>query len=117
MSETVRARVIKNVDDVSDVMVHIDPEDDEEYPPGTHLPSRKRLRAELDACWAEVPGADRIERLTLHYLAGRVHIEARVRASQVDDIDPQALGAALREAASVLPVVGEVSLVVVHDVS
>jgi cation diffusion facilitator family transporter len=76
ISEIVRARVINLIDEVSDVMVHIDPEDDEDTPaPSTRLPLRSVMRERLQQCWQPIPAAARIEDLTLHYLDGKVSVE------------------------------------------
>ena len=75
ISETVRARVIREVDEVAEVMVHIDPEDDEQVAPGRHLPLRREMLARLRELWAGIPAAGRIRRVDLHYLDGRVQVE------------------------------------------
>lgn len=78
ISETVRARVIREIDEVQDVLVHIDPEDDETTPVGTHLPSRHELLEQLQAHWKKIPAASDIERVTLHYLDGKVSVDVFV---------------------------------------
>ncbi len=75
ISETVRARLIEEIEEVSDVMVHIDPEDDEAAVSTASLPLRETVRRRLDACFADLDAAKRIERLTLHYYGGKMHVE------------------------------------------
>ncbi|MCP5151445.1 MAG: cation transporter [Ectothiorhodospiraceae bacterium] len=78
ISETVRGRLIRRIEDVEDVTVHIDPEDDEHVAPGRHLALRRELLERLQAMWQSVDGADRIKRVNLHYLNGRVHVEVEL---------------------------------------
>lgn len=77
ISETVRERVIDEIDEVADVMVHIDPEDDETAAPNVGLPLRGDLLRQLRQAWTGLPGAQQIrdEDVTLHYLDGRILVE------------------------------------------
>jgi cation diffusion facilitator family transporter len=76
ISETVRAQVIQEIDEVADVMVHIDPEDDEVVAKSMHLPLRQVIlnRLKVEASAIEGMMAIRDEDITLHYLDGRIHI-------------------------------------------
>ena len=78
VSETVRARVIKEIEEVADVMVHIDPENDEVTPPNTGLPLRQELMAKLEDKWRGLDAASRIEEVTLHYLEGQIEVELKL---------------------------------------
>lgn len=75
IGETVRSRLIREIDEVTDVMVHIDPEDDETKPPSLKLPMRGELVDRLSREWAQIPAAAQIEKVTLHYLDGRVGVD------------------------------------------
>ncbi len=75
ISETVRSRLIDEIQEVSDVMVHIDPEDDQAATPTRALPLREAVRLRLAQHFRGIEEAARIERITLHYLAGRIHVE------------------------------------------
>ena len=75
ISETVRARLIDEIEEVSDVMVHIDPEDDEAAVSTASLPLRDAVRRRLDECFADIEAAKRIDRLTLHYYGGKLRVE------------------------------------------
>ena len=75
ISETVRQSLIRQFEEVSDVMVHIDPEDDEMHAPSAGLPLRDKLMARLEAAWAEIPEAGQIDDITLHYLEGKIDVE------------------------------------------
>ena len=75
ISESVRQSLIKGYDEISDVMVHIDPEDDELHAPNTGLPLRETLLAQLDQAWAEIDESGQIDDITLHYLEGKIDVE------------------------------------------
>lgn len=81
IGEKVRKRLIDEVDEVSDVMVHVDPEDDEKMKPSLGLPPRSWVRSQLDQRWQDLPIAKKIERISLHYLDGRIDIELCLPAS------------------------------------
>ncbi len=77
ISEQVRQRVIAEVDEVADVMVHIDPEDDETVAPSRHLPLRRDVLKRLKAAWSAIEGTSLIrdQDITLHYLEGKIRID------------------------------------------
>ncbi len=75
ISETVRVRLVRELEDVEDVTVHIDPEDDEIHAPCAGLPLRSRILDTLRQQWDGIPNTDAIERVTIHYLDGHVHLE------------------------------------------
>ncbi len=75
IGEKVREQVVKQVDDVTDVMVHIDPEDDEVMARSDQLPQRQKMVKLLKSYWKAIPEADFIDNITLHYLDGKIHVE------------------------------------------
>lgn len=77
ISETVRGRVIKEVDEVTDVMVHIDPEDDEIVAKGIHLPMRQEILNKLKVEASNIEGmmSIRDQDITLHYLDGKIRLD------------------------------------------
>jgi len=85
ISEAVRARVMADVDDVAEVMVHIDPEDDEVAAPCRHLPLRQKAMARLEALWAPIDVARHIQRVNLHYLSGRLHVDVYLPLSVLQE--------------------------------
>ncbi|MDX1823585.1 MAG: cation diffusion facilitator family transporter [Thiohalomonadales bacterium] len=89
VSETVRARVIKEIEEVADVMVHIDPENDEVTPPNTRLPLRHTLMARLEQQWQDVAAACRIQDVTLHYLESHIQVELKLPLALLGE-EPQA---------------------------
>ncbi len=62
----------REIDEIEDVTVHIDPEDDESAPRNLALPPRAEALRRLDAAWADVLPAARRFRVTFHYLNGRI---------------------------------------------
>lgn len=71
----VEHRLKRRFDEISDVTVHIDPEDDEEAPPCEGLPLRSKAVAMLDEAWADIDCLKEQKRLLLHYLAGHIHVQ------------------------------------------
>jgi divalent metal cation (Fe/Co/Zn/Cd) transporter len=75
ISEAVRAKLIAEIDEVTDVTIHIDPEDDLATRPSWGLPPRRTVVAALKAHWGALPEAAAIENITLHYLNGKLHVD------------------------------------------
>ncbi|HEB85613.1 MAG TPA: cation transporter [Gammaproteobacteria bacterium] len=75
ISESVRLKLIKEIEEVADVMVHIDPEDDEHFQFRAGLPHRTELEKQLQSCWSDIPAARHIDHMVLHYLEGRIRVE------------------------------------------
>ena len=78
ISEAARAELIRKFLDIEDVTVHIDPEDDEVVAQGRDLGLRGDIEARLRAAWTNVPEAEAIRRITLHYLDGRIQVEVEL---------------------------------------
>ncbi|MGE0080330.1 MAG: cation diffusion facilitator family transporter [Thiohalomonadaceae bacterium] len=87
ISQAVHDRMLTAVPEVQDVLVHVDPEDDETYAPTRGLPSRSEVLAWLRPRWAKVPGAQHISQITLHYLDGRVAVEIALPLASVEGLD------------------------------
>ena len=101
ISETVRSVLIRHFDDIADVMVHIDPEDDEHAAPGKHLGLRNQILGRLQARWQHLPAARQIRRVNLHYLNGRIHVEVELPvALAIDPRQAASLAAAFEAAAA-----------------
>lgn len=74
IAHAVRQRLLQRVEEVADVIVHIDPENDESSSPCNDLPAREHVIVELKRCWPQLP-VTVIETVTLHYLAGEIDVE------------------------------------------
>jgi len=71
----VEDRLKSQIDEITDVTVHIDPEDDETESISVGLPTRAEALARLEQLWAGVPEATSCRRTVLHYLNGRIDVE------------------------------------------
>lgn len=98
ISEMVRSRIIKEVDPVSDVMVHIDTEEDVDGPTCAHLPLREEVLRRLTRYFQEIPEAARLDRVTLHYRNGRLYIELLLPLATLAQRDAAGLKDRLRAA-------------------
>ena len=111
ISETVRQHVIQDFDAVDDVLVHIDPEDDEMYASDVNLPLRKHITQDINRIISQTTGAQAVEKLTLHYLRGVIHVELVLpMAMGVPDAERQRLSRQINEAMSELPHIGKVDI-------
>lgn len=75
ISEIVRTRLVNEVDVVADALVHIDPEDDAGVTPARDLPSRAAIQVRLKERFRDIEAAARIEKITLHYVRGKLQLE------------------------------------------
>ena len=83
ISDTVRAQIIRDVDDVTDVMVHIDPEDDEKAAPSSGLPLRNETLKLLKQRWQGLDAEKHLENTVLHYLDGKIHVELSLPLDEI----------------------------------
>ncbi|MCB1734484.1 MAG: cation transporter [Gammaproteobacteria bacterium] len=108
ISETVRMGLVAGIEELTDVTVHIDPEDDEEAAPCAGLPSRSELLPRLQREWQR-NGGPMVEEVVMHYLDGKVHLDLMVDLeAMVDPGERHQFRDALRNAARQLPEIGEV---------
>jgi hypothetical protein len=75
ISVLVQERLMETIDRMTDVTVHIDPEDDETAAPTKGLPLRTEGIERLDQLWAQIPEALMRKRLLLHYLEGAITVD------------------------------------------
>ena len=83
ISEAVRAKLINEITPMTDVMVHIDTEEDVEAPSCEDLPLRDEVLQRLDGYFHAIPEARQIEHVTLHYLDGHIDIDLLLPLSVV----------------------------------
>ncbi len=111
ISETVRRRVVGEIDEVQDVLVHIDPEDDEQIALSAHLPSRNEVLARLRGFWQDSPAAASIQRITLHYLDGKLRVQVFLPLELAADDDAgQRLAAQLKAPAVQIPEIAAIEV-------
>ncbi len=109
ISEVVRKRLIEGIDEISDVMVHIDPENDEEGQLCCSLPLRREMEILLRQAWEDVPISNKIEYISLHYLGGKVHVDLRLPLSAcTDSVHAQQITDSLIQASKNIKDIGEI---------
>ena len=84
IADHVEQTLYKQIKDVTDVTVHIDPENDELNGPCTNLPMRNELIERLSPCWAEIPESKYIKEFTLHYLNGELDLEVWLPITKIE---------------------------------
>ncbi|HAJ91914.1 MAG TPA: hypothetical protein DCO71_04745 [Gammaproteobacteria bacterium] len=99
IGETVRRRLIDTNEDVSDVTVHIDPEDDELASPGDLLPLRDEILRRLGEQWQDMDFGTGIDKVVLHYLDGEVQVDVFLPLNGMGPEKTAELSAMIREAA------------------
>jgi len=108
IGDSVRRRLLQQVDGVTDVTVHIDPENDESGSPCHDLPLREQVIAELKQRWPRLP-VSAIEAVTLHYLSGAIDVELDLPVEILRSIDEaKHLVQQLKQAVSTLPYINAV---------
>jgi cation diffusion facilitator family transporter len=106
IAESARARVLEKHPEVLDVLVHIDAEDDlTSAPTGVAPPPRSAIEA-LVHQW--VDGSASVQRIVLHYLAGRVDVEIVLGAPLPPAM--QELELRLRQTAAAHPFIRKLSV-------
>lgn len=83
ISECVIRLLKKEIGEISDVTVHIDPEDDQRTKPSGHLPMRHELKLELESLFKSNPYYKLRKGMILHYLGGKVFVEIELPVSLI----------------------------------
>jgi len=110
IGEHVRTRLIGEMDDVSDVTVHIDPEDDEVASPCNGLPLRDEVMRRLEKRWAKIDPVPDIEKVVLHYLDGKVHVDIYVDSLDMNLAGREELADKIRKSAGKVDDIGNVEV-------
>jgi cation diffusion facilitator family transporter len=87
ISEKVERALIESFDQINDVTVHIDTENDEQESRSSKLPLRSELIIALTQAWSEIPELKTIDDITLHYLEGKITVEASLPLGTLDSLD------------------------------
>lgn len=103
IGETVMYRLRRQFPIISDVIIHIDPEDDETAHPCKNLPSRADLLVQLQALPAATALLPSIDALTLHYNGGKLQLE--IVLTETPSVD--ALNA-FKQASTSIPTIEEI---------
>jgi cation diffusion facilitator family transporter len=75
IAEQVMSQLREEYDEVSDIMVHIDPEDDETAAPSKHLPDRVSLLESINPIFERYGMSHLVENIVIHYLDGNIELE------------------------------------------
>jgi len=89
IGDTVRRHLLEHFDEVTDVTVHIDPEDDEQESPCNQLPLRDELMARLREQWGKLFDIDSGD-ITLHYLRGKLQVDVTLPLAVLEQYDDPA---------------------------
>lgn len=87
IAEVVQQRLIDEVEMITDVIVHIDPEDDQEVAPCSRLPLRRDVLALLDDKWKHVACYQNKYKVVLHYLSGGIEVELFLPLNCYESVD------------------------------
>ncbi len=77
IAQKVHKKLLDNFTEISDVTIHVDPEDDEIASPSINLPSRKELELNLLNDWLEK--FPEIEKWTIHYIDGQLTLDIVIK--------------------------------------
>ncbi len=87
ISDEVSKELTREFSDISQVLVHIDPEDDEENSTSLSLPLRNEILSDLEQHWGPIEETKQIEDVVFHYLDGQVHIQVILSLSILSVLD------------------------------
>lgn len=109
ISEFVRMKLINSITEVTDVTVHIDPEDDSKYAANLALPLRREVIRDLTAAWKELVDTRYLSTSNLHYLARQIQVDLLLPFEHFESTTAaHELTEQLTEAAAHLPYLSEV---------
>jgi len=90
LSETVRIRLLENLNWIGDVTVHVDIcKENEPKEPPLVLPLREELLPQLEKCWRGIPGIDRMLRLELHYFEDGIEAALFLPLDMAETVGPE----------------------------
>jgi cation diffusion facilitator family transporter len=87
ISKAVRTRLITKIEEIVEVLIHIDFNNDEIIDPTLNLPLRHEIIARLQQYWQPLKANRAIEQITLHYLSGKLTIDVDLPLNIVRDIE------------------------------
>ncbi|MBC8519055.1 MAG: cation transporter [Gammaproteobacteria bacterium] len=86
IADRVESKLYEQIEDISDVTIHIDPENDEEVTPCRALSMRSELMERMEGCWKDVPESRLIKDVTLHYLNGELELEVWIPLGTIESM-------------------------------
>lgn len=85
VSEAISKSLIEQVDEISDICVHIEPDGHADAPAAFDLPLREQIVPRLEVACVGLTGCDDIQRITLHYLDDAIEAEVLLPLRYVSD--------------------------------
>jgi cation diffusion facilitator family transporter len=111
IAEIVKSTLIDKFEEISDVMVHIDPENDEEFKLNFNLPLRSQVIQDLQQSWYGLAVTKHIEQITLHYISGKLIVDVYLPLNIVTSLEEAAdLSKCFNELADNTPSINTVNL-------
>lgn len=111
ISQAVEDRLKAEIDLISDVTVHIDPEDDEDAPTCRGLSLRPATLAKLRELWQGIEEVEEHGDIHLHYLSGKIDVDMVLPLEKFESIEAtQVLKQKLRDRLSNSEEFGELHL-------
>lgn len=111
IGDRVRAHLAEACEYVSQVLVHIDPEDDTDGHENELMPGREEMIQRLERRWRDSGIEPSVERINLHYLSGAIDVEVVVSLDAAGDVDEaRRMARRLAESTRQEPLVGEVGV-------
>ena len=83
ISEAITSRLVRHVDEIADICVHIEPDGHADSDAAHALPLREQILPELERAWQGLPAAGSIQRVTLHYLDDVIEVEIQLPLARV----------------------------------
>lgn len=112
IAELVENTLKENFDEINDVTVHIDPEDDETAASCKDLPVRSEVLKKLHAEWDNHDTLSGITDVTLHYLDGKITVEARLPLQRLKTMeDAEVLNTRFKQYCDTLECIGDCRLI------
>ena len=111
IGDRVLISLCRDIDNIRDVVVHVDSEDDELYAKNTSLPARSELLPELKLAWRDLPGIKDIKDIVLHYHTGKIEVVLILPLSVLQqEYDAKTLSDMYQRATTTVPDVKDVKL-------
>ena len=111
IGDRIRQQVLRQHDDIEDVLVHVDSEDDESQEMGKFLPLRDQVERVVRAAILATPGSELVTDIVLHYEKDKIHLELKLPLADIDDLNHgKQLAARMVAAVTGLPHVGRVEV-------
>lgn len=111
IGEMARITLTRNVSEIKDVIIHIDPEDDEFGSPSQKLPNRTQVMEQIIPLWQSLEYTQHIYEIKLHYLGGKIHLDLIFPIANMPEIAQiDSIERLFQQHAATLPYIGQIKL-------